>query len=76
MYRRGHEADDAPVSTPPRVCAVIEIERDKGTISGHIAIDDGPAKGFFGWLELIDTLEGATTDPPRRPGEDGRKSTR
>jgi hypothetical protein len=77
----GYEADDANVSTPRRVCAVIEIERDKSTIKGQIAIDDAPAKGFFGWLELIATLERATTDPPRgpavsSPAEDGRKSTR
>ena len=42
---------------PVRV--VLEIERQQSTISGQLAVNGAPARGFFGWLELIDRLERA-----------------
>jgi hypothetical protein len=39
---------------------VLEIETAAGTISGQLAIEDAPARSFYGWLELIDRLERAT----------------
>jgi hypothetical protein len=35
---------------------VIDIVRTMGTVSGRIAVGDGAATEFFGWLELIDRL--------------------
>jgi hypothetical protein len=51
------------VSSAERIRAVIEIERGERTISGQVAINDTPATGFFGWLELIDLLERAAPSP-------------
>jgi hypothetical protein len=59
------------VSAQQRARAVVEIERDERTISGHVAINDAEPTGFFGWLELIDALERATDTAAveRRPVE-------
>lgn len=45
---------------PGAVRVVLEIETAAGTISGQLAIEDAPARSFYGWLELIDRLERAT----------------
>jgi hypothetical protein len=62
----------ASVGTAERIRAVIEIERAERTISGQVMINGAPARGFFGWLELIDLLERATSPSaaPRGAGED------
>jgi hypothetical protein len=59
------------VSAQQRLRAVVEIERDERTISGHVAINDAEPTGFFGWLELIDTLERAADKAAveRRPDD-------
>jgi hypothetical protein len=64
---RRREVHPRRVSTVERVRAVIEIERGERTISGQLAIDDAPSTRFFGWLELIDLLERATTRPVDPP---------
>ena len=68
MRGGGRERNARPVSTAERIRAVIEIERGERTISGQLAINDAPAKGFFGWLELIDLLERATSPSAAPPG--------
>lgn len=47
------------MSVPEPVHVVLDIERTEDTISGHVAAEDAPASGFFGWLELLDRLERA-----------------
>jgi len=66
----------ADVSAPEPVRVMLEIERGQRTISGWVAIDGAPASGFYGWLELIDQLERASTRsggraPCERGGEQG-----
>jgi hypothetical protein len=63
----GREREARAVSTAERIRAVIEIERGERTISGQLAINDAPARAFFGWLELIDLLERATTGSAAAP---------
>ena len=61
------EAQGVAASQPVRV--MVEIDNGAETISGLIAVEGAPAGTFYGWLELIDRLEratsprGAETDP-------------
>ena len=68
MRGGGRERNARPVSTAERIRAVIDIERGESTIRGRLAINDAPARGFFGWLELIDLLERATSPSAAPPG--------
>lgn len=61
MRPRRPGATLSSMSTPQRVRAQVEIERTERTITGQLAIDGAPATDFFGWLELIDALERATS---------------
>ncbi len=42
---------------------VVEIERTAATVSGQTCIEHCAAVQFYGWLELIDQLEGALDQP-------------
>ncbi len=48
-----------------RVHVTVEIERTAATVSGQTAVEHAAAVEFYGWLELIDQLEGALGQPPR-----------
>ena len=48
------------VSSKHRIRALLEIERNDRTISGELTIDDTPPMEFYGWLELMDALDGAS----------------
>jgi len=59
-------------SQPVRV--MVEIDKGAETISGRITVGGAPSGTFYGWLELIDRLERATsrveTDPAPRPARE------
>jgi hypothetical protein len=40
---------------------VIDIVQGADTVSGRVAVGDGAATEFFGWIELIDRLQSAAT---------------
>lgn len=61
------------VLEPVRV--VLELERQASTISGTVAVDGAPKRGFFGWLELIDKLERAAARAPDPTLKPSRAST-
>ncbi len=42
---------------------VVEIERTAATVSGQTCVGQAAAVEFYGWLELIDQLEGALGEP-------------
>jgi hypothetical protein len=67
MRGGGRGGDARAVGTAERIRAVIEIERAERTISGQLTINDAPARGFFGWLELIDLLERASSPSAAPP---------
>jgi hypothetical protein len=48
------------------VHVVVEIERTAATVSGQTCIGSAAAVDFYGWLELIDQLEGALDQRPPR----------
>jgi hypothetical protein len=56
--RRDGSLGVVSVQEPVRV--VLEIRRTRRTISRELAVDGAPARGFYGWLELIDDLERAS----------------
>jgi hypothetical protein len=41
---------------------MIEIQHTADTIRGRLAIEGAPASNFYGWLELIDRLDRATSE--------------
>jgi len=49
--------------TGSRVRVTVEIERTAATVSGQTAVGRSAAVEFYGWLELIDQLEGALGRP-------------
>ncbi len=49
--------------TGSRVRVIVEIERTAATVSGQTCIGHADAVTFYGWLELIDQLEGALDQP-------------
>ncbi len=49
--------------TDGRVRVVVEIERTAATVSGQTCVGHAAAVEFYGWLELIDQLEGALDRP-------------
>jgi hypothetical protein len=51
------------VVTGSRVRVTVEIERAAATVSGQTCIEHCAAVQFYGWLELIDQLEGALDQP-------------
>ena len=42
---------------------VIDIVHATDTVTGRLAVGDGPATEFFGWIELIDRLQSAAGSP-------------
>jgi hypothetical protein len=42
---------------------MVEIERTAATVSGQTRVGPSAAAEFYGWLELIDQLEGALGQP-------------
>jgi hypothetical protein len=42
---------------------VIEVERNLSTVSGEITVEGSVPASFYGWLELIDQLDGALGRP-------------
>jgi hypothetical protein len=45
---------------------VIQLSPDPTRLAGSVRVNDGPNRGFDGWLELMRELEGAQSSP--RPG--------
>jgi hypothetical protein len=77
--RASRGRNDRGVIRHEPVQVVLEIERGQGTIRGRLAIDGAPASGFYGWLELVDELERASTQAAervhgRRDGDHGGES--
>lgn len=60
----------AAAVTIPAVEVVLSIERSGDTICGRVAIDGGPARSFFGWLELIGRLQRETPTAGETENED------
>ncbi len=40
---------------------VIDIMQSTDTVRGRVAVGDGAATEFFGWIELIDRLQSAAS---------------
>jgi hypothetical protein len=51
------------VNTQSSVQVKIDLHHAGETISGSVAVGDSPPTGFFGWLELIDLLHRAASEP-------------
>jgi len=70
------EAHAVAASEPVRV--MVEIDSEAETISGLLTVEGAPAATFYGWLELIDRLERATSptgaEPDPAPGSPGEGS--
>jgi hypothetical protein len=70
MHRRPPEAKLRTMSVAGPVHVEIELHRTAGTISGRVAIQHGAPANFYGWLELIDNIEQATTGAEIREAPD------
>jgi hypothetical protein len=55
------------------VRVTLDIEPAGKTIRGELAVEDGPASAFFGWLELIARLERETAEIRRGSSHDDRR---
>ena len=56
-------------SVPRRVHVELDVERTEHTIGGQLAVAGAPPQELYGWLELIDRLERASTDPSYRDAQ-------
>jgi hypothetical protein len=62
------------MTVSPRLRVVVDIQRTASTVSGQISVAGAAPTEFFGWLELIDGLEGAAAqqgDPSYEPSDGG-----
>lgn len=50
---------------------MIELDRTSSTVSGQLAVEDSPPRDFFGWLELIDSLERLNERPSGEASDPG-----
>lgn len=57
LHSAAHSCEARAVNAGGSVRIVIELDRSASTVSGRLAVEEEPPKSFFGWLELIDSLE-------------------